>query len=135
MKDLIQVLPLDCAEWHLNFSIVEPDPVRNKELCFQFLFSHGAVLAGRLVGQSLVPVRFSQDGLYFCRTVTGCVKPANNGAHAGAGNVVDRHLQLFQCLQNTNVGATAGTPAAERQTDFRPAVISGAQTRHGQAGA
>ena len=56
------------------------------------------------------------------------VQTADHGAHAGAGNRIDRNVQLLEDLEHADVRRTARTAAGEHEADARP-MRGGAGTR------
>ncbi len=46
-----------------------------------------------------------------------CVTAADQRAHAGAGDAVDRHVELLEDLQHADMGAALGAAAGQHQAD------------------
>jgi hypothetical protein len=48
------------------------------------------------------------------------VEPADNGAHAGAGDCIDRHVQPVERLEHANVRGATCAAAGQHEPDARP---------------
>ena len=64
-----------------------------------------------------LPVDPDQERLQFVGRNAGGVTRADQRAHAGAGDAVDRHVHLLEHLQHADVGAALGAAAGQHEPD------------------
>src|SRR5436309_5007628 len=83
------------------------------------LAAEGQVAAGRAVVEQTAPVDRPDGVLDLPRRHPGGVEPADDRAHAGAGDAVDRNAQLFERLQSADVREPARPAAAQGEADPR----------------
>ena len=125
------MLALDCSQRCLEAAVVVSDAIGNQEIGFDLLLAHGAITAIRAVRQSPIPVHFIEDTLDLSGTVAGSVESADDGAHTGAGDVIDRYVQLLEGLEHAHVGSAAGTAAAQRQANPDSTIVGLSSQRIG----
>ena len=65
------------------------------------------------------PVDAAHERVDLGRRHAGGIQPADHGAHAGAGDRVDRDVQLLERLQDTDVREPARAAAGEHEADAR----------------
>jgi hypothetical protein len=70
----------------------------------------------RIVGEHALPARVAQRLLDAIRADTGSPRAADDRAHAGTHDAVDRHAQLLQHAQHADVCRAARTAAAQYET-------------------
>ena len=73
-----------------------------------------------LVLDELAPRQLVGKSLDLLGGVAGSIQPADDGAHRGAGNAVHRHVQLFEHLEDTDVGEPERAAAGEHEPDTGP---------------
>ena len=78
------------------------------------------VLARRPVAEGVLPVGRASSASRLTRAETAGVQPAHHRAHAGAGDRIDRHVHVFEHLEDADVRDPARPAAGEHQPDARP---------------
>src|SRR5690606_9827039 len=79
------------------------------------LAAHAALFARRAVMQDIAPVDSLQDRLDLVGTIAGRVHPADDRAHGGADDAIDRHPLALQYPQQPDVCGAAGPATAQHQ--------------------
>ncbi len=74
-------------------------------------------VAAALSADDGLPVDADQELLQFVGRNAGGVPRADQRAHAGAGDAVDRHVHLLEHLQHADVGAALGAAAGQHEAD------------------
>jgi hypothetical protein len=78
-----------------------------------FFAAEREVFVGSASAEKKPPIRGAQDFLELMRGLTGGVEAADEAAHAGAGQVVDGDVVLFEPFQNADVGFAERAAAFE----------------------
>ena len=84
------------------------------------LLLDGLEIAAALAADDFLPVDADDEFLELCRRDARRIAAADQRAHAGAGDAVDRYVQFFQHLQHADVRTALGAAAGEHQTDAWP---------------
>ena len=100
--------------------IAESELQRNRVDRFLLLAPNGEVAARRLVREERRPVEAREELLQLRRRHARRVEAADERAHAGRADVVDRHAQFLQHLEHADVGEPACRAAREHEPDLRP---------------
>ena len=85
------------------------------------LLLDGFEIAAALAADHPLPVDGNEEFFELVGRNPGGITAADERAHAGAGDAIDRHAQLFQHLQHADVRAALRATAREHETDARPA--------------
>ena len=75
--------------------------------------------------QYLVPVDGLDEFFDFCSRIASCVNSANEAAHAGSSNVVDRDPVFFKPLYDTDVRQTQRPAAFEHSPTLGRGGVAG----------
>src|SRR6185369_11496877 len=71
----------------------------------------------RAILERILPVERAHDALDVGRGKTGGIEAADDGAHAGARDRVDGHVQLVQHLQHADMRRAARPPTGKHEAD------------------
>ena len=85
------------------------------------LLLDGFEIAAALAADHPLPVDGDQEFFELVSRYAGGITAADERAHAGAGDAIDRHAQFFQHLQHADVRAALRATAGEHEADARPA--------------
>ena len=75
--------------------------------------------------ERVLPVERAHDALDVVRGEPGGIEAADDGAHAGARDRVDRDVQLIEHLQHADMRGAARAAAGEHKADAGPARVRG----------
>ena len=103
---------------------VDADIGTQQKLVVLALAPERQLVPPHLVLIALIPVEFQQLLLQLGGIKPQRIHTGHIGAHAGAGNNIDRNTVLFQHLDNADMGRPFGAAATEHQGDFRPLSLS-----------
>ena len=67
-----------------------------------------------------LPVHILDELIDLARGHAGCIAAADQRAHAGAGNAINRDPHFLQHLEHPHVCPAPGTAAGKRETDSWP---------------
>ena len=110
-QSLIESLTLDEPLGEQHLAATQAERKLDQEVLILLLATQGEILTGRAVAKRILPVQGGHDRLDLSWTQTARIKPAHDGAHAGAGDRIDRHVHLLQHLQHADVRRAARTAA------------------------
>lgn len=114
-----QVLALDHAQWQAQATVVtKAEFLFDQEIPVILLAPERYVLAGRCVGQGLLPVDAQRELFQLVDFVAGGVQPTDHRTHAGAGNRIDLDALLFQRLEHADMRQPTGGATGQHQADF-----------------
>ena len=71
----------------------------------------------RPVAERIGPVHRNDERLDLCGVQPGRVEPADDGAHAGTGDRVDRDVEVLESAQNAQVDEAARAATGQHQSD------------------
>ncbi len=121
-KQVVEILPHDhtggetqFAGSFFKFQLVGQ---RDKVSFGSFFQGRRQVLAGDVVAQQIEPILRCCYRIQHAGVVPNGIEPAHNGAHAGAGNVVDGNAGFFEYFEGTNVDKAFGASSLEHHAHF-----------------
>ena len=118
IEQQVYLLPFIESAWQLEAPFQSELQLRRVG-ALVLLSSEVLVSEGRLTLENQLPVRAIQQRADLLGRQAGRVRATNEPAHAGPGDRVDRNPVFLQPLQKSDVGETARTAAAERQSETR----------------
>ncbi len=127
-----ELLALDQSAWKLDFAAAQAKLEVHQEIVVVLAASERQLVARGIVPKRVAPVGAFDDGLQIVGALAGCVQAAHDGAHAGAGDAVDRDFELLEHFQDAHVGRSACAAAAQGQPHGR-SVFGGIARRCGGA--
>ncbi len=119
-QGLSELLTLDESLGQDELAVLEPERKAHEERLIVLLAPEGHFLPGGAIGERVLPVDRAERLFDLARGQARGVQAADNGAHAGAGDGVDRHAQLLEHLQHADVSSATRAAAAQHQADARP---------------
>ena len=109
-------LPLDHPQRQAEAAVVaKAQFLLDQEIPVVLFAPKGHVLAGRGIGQGLLPIDAQGELLQFIDLVARGIEPADDCAHAGAGNGIDLDALFFQGLEHADVGQATGRATGQYQ--------------------
>ena len=100
-------------------AVAEADQERVRVRAQVFTPAEGQVPIGRGPGEHEVPVELMGQGAELSGSLPGRVEAADQGAHAGARDVVHGDVVGLEPLEHADVGQAEGAPAFEGHADLR----------------
>src|ERR1700747_92409 len=99
-------------------SLFKADLDKGRIVAGIFLAAIGQILIRRLASDDDVPILLLDNFLKFFWSFSGGVETADQAAHAGASDVVNRNVMVVEPLQNADVSEAQRAAAFERDADF-----------------
>ena len=131
----IQLLALYVAERQLEFAGFISQLLLDQVKVVVALAAKLSLRSRRLILEHVIPVHVPDLALDLFRAEARTIQSADNGAHAGSCNAVNRNVHLLQHLQHTYVRGAPCAAAAQHQADpgtalrLRPALVAGCGKR------
>ena len=117
---LVDLLALHEAErQHDAVPGTDAERTRREDVAVVLLATIGQVLARRAVADHALPVELAKHALDLLAVEACSVEPADHGAHAGAGDGVDRDMELLERADHADVRRATGAAAAQHEADAR----------------
>ncbi len=114
-----------------ELATVQAERQAHQEIAVLFLAAKRQVVTRRPIAEQFFPVHGSQRRIDLFGREAARVKPADDSAHARAGDRIDRHAHLFEHLEHAHMGRAARASAGEHEPHSRPRVCSRSSDRHG----
>ena len=89
------------------------------------LASYRPLLAWRVVLEQQLRIDLPQYFLHFGHRAAAGITGADQRTHTGTGNAMNRNAQLFQHLDDPDMGRSTRTAARQNQADFRAFAVAG----------
>ena len=115
----MQFLTLDHAARQRDLAVAQAEFDAAEETQLVFLAPHRQLFARRIVVEHVLPVDALEHRLDLGRVVARRVEAADDRAHRGAGDALDRHMLAFEHLEHADMRRAARAAAAEDEASFR----------------
>ena len=121
-----KILSLDHPQRQAEAAVVaKAQFLLDQEIPVVLFAPKGHVLARRGIGQGLLPIDAQGELLQFIDLVARGIEPADDCAHAGAGNGIDLDALFFQGLEHADVGQATGRATGQYQADLWARCLNG----------
>ena len=129
-KQAVEFLSGDGARRQAQTAVLHADFKFEQTRQVFLLAQEAAVGPGAGVGEQIVPVRVGKPLFKLATRGAGGIGRADECAHTGAGDIVDRDVQFLKDLDHTHMGRATRAAAGQHQADFGTPFFSGCIGRH-----
>ncbi|MOA25496.1 hypothetical protein D3C78_1462220 [compost metagenome] len=118
-QDGFELYPSDDALAELHLAVFQANFGGEEDAVVVLLAAHGALLTRRVFLEQQFGGNGLQDGFHFRDRHAGGVGGANQGAHTGSGDAVDRYAILLEHLDHTDMRRAPRAATGQYQADPR----------------